>query len=278
MLVLFGARSRDAGAVALPLAVAATVAFLAVERRAKEPLVPLDLFRQRVVAASSAAGALVGAAMFATTSFLPLYAQALLGASPTGAGSAIAPMAIGWPIASAISGRLIPRLGYRPLVRVGLATAAVACAALAATLRPGAPLLLLQALSGLYGLGLGFANTALLIAVQASVPWERRGVATASTLFFRTIGGTLAIGVLGGVLAHALATAGVAPAVADRLLGPERASLDPALVAGASGALAGGMGRVFLAIAGISAAAFVASLAFPKLAMQAPRDAEQSAA
>jgi MFS family permease len=205
--------------------------------------------------------------MFATTSFLPLYAQALLGATPTGAGTAIAPMAIGWPIASAVSGRLIPRLGFRPMVRVGLAVALVASVLLALVLRPGIGLGAPRAIAGLYGVGLGLANTALLIAVQSSVEWDRRGVATASTLFFRTIGGTLAVGVLGGVLASTLASSGVGPDVADRLLGPEGSALDPA-VAGASRALARGMSRVFTAVAALSALAFAVSLAFPRLAMR----------
>jgi hypothetical protein len=122
-----------------------------------------------------------------------------------------------------------------------------------------------RALTALYGLGLGFANTALIIAVQSSVPWQRRGVATASTLFFRTIGGTLAVGVLGGVLAAALTSGGLAPAVAEKLLGPERAELDAALVAGASGALAGGMQVIFWVVAALAALAFAVSLAFPKL-------------
>ena len=268
VLVLFGARSQGAGLLALPAAAAALVGFVAVERRAREPLLPLDLFRARVLAASSAAGALVGAAMFATTSFLPLYAQAILGATPTGAGSVIAPMAIGWPVASAISGRLIPRLGFRPMVRFGLLVAAGASFALFLALRSADGLGLPRVLAGLYGVGLGFANTALLIAVQSSVPWERRGVATASTLFFRTIGGTIAVGVLGGVLAATLAGSGVPTDVADRLLGPERAGVDPVAVAGAAGALAQGMSRIFGAIAGLSAAAFVVSLAFPRLHMK----------
>src|ERR671935_27816 len=84
---------------------------------------------------------------------------------------------------------------------VGLAAAAVAVALL---LRPGASLHVPQAMSALFGVGLGFANTALLIAVQTSVEWRQRGVATASTMFARTIGGTLAVGVLGALLASAL--------------------------------------------------------------------------
>ena len=263
--VLVGARSSGHALAAVPVAIAALAVFVWQERRTPEPLVPLDLFRQPVLAASSAAGTLVGAAMFAVTSYLPLYAQALLGATPTGAGSAIAPMAIGWPVASAISGRLIPRIGFRPLVRGGLFLAALAAVLLSLTLRPGVSLNVPRALTGLYGLGLGFANTALIIAVQSSVPWQRRGVATASTLFFRTIGGTIAVGVLGGVLTAALSAGGIAPALAEKLLGAERAELAPALVASASGALAGGMSIVFWAVAVLAGLAFAVSLAFPKV-------------
>jgi predicted MFS family arabinose efflux permease len=245
-------------------------AFLAVERRAPEPLLPLDLFRQRVIAVSSATGALVGAAMIAMATYVPLWVQSVLGASPTQAGAAIAPMAIGWPIASTISGRLLHRLGYRALVKAGLATTAVAGTAMALLLRPGASVHLPQVLSFAYGVGMGLANTPLIITVQSSVPWNRRGVATASTMFFRTIGGTLAVGMLGGVLAHALTASGASAALAEKLLGPERTLLAPALVAGLSGALQGAMTRIFWAVAAIAAAALAVSMLFPPLGAVEP--------
>jgi MFS family permease len=260
---LLAARSRGTGLVALPVAAVATAAFLAVERRAREPLLPLDLFGTRVMAIASLSGALMGAAMLSTVTFVPLWVQSVLGLPPTAAGAAIAPMALGWPLASAVAGRLVPRLGFRPLLVAGFATSAAAALASALLLRPGTPLPLVQALMALYGVGLGTANPPLLIAVQTSVPWSRRGVATASTLFFRTIGGTLAVGVLGGVLANALAATGARPEVVERLLGPDRAALDPAVVASVGAALQGAMGLVFWAGAVIAAGAFAAVLAFP---------------
>jgi EmrB/QacA subfamily drug resistance transporter len=269
---LVAARSRAAALVGLPVAVAATAAFLAVERRAREPLLPLDLFGQRVIAVGSAAGALMGAALLATVTYVPLWVQSVLGLPPTAAGAAIAPMALGWPLASAISGRLVPRLGYRPLLLGGFATSALAAVALALALRPGAPLAGVQAIMALYGAGLGLANPPLLIAIQTSVPWSRRGVATASTLFFRTIGGTLAVGLLGGVLASALAGSGARPEFVERLLGPGRAALDPGAVAAVAGALQGAMGVVFWSGAAIACAAFATILAFPHVEI-APRRA-----
>ena len=265
LLALLGARSGRAASLALPAAALALAAFVAVERRVKEPLFPLDLFAQRVIAVASASGALVGAAMISMVTFVPLWVQSVLGATPTQAGASIALMAIGWPLASALSGRLLPTLGYRRLVRGGLGLVALAAIGLALSLRPGVRLVVVQGLTFAYGLGLGLANTPLIIAVQTSVPWNRRGVATSSTMFFRTIGGTLAVGILGGVLARALAGSGASPEVAEKLLGPERSLLAPSLVAGLSSALQGAMGIVFWAVATIAAGAFAVSLLFPRL-------------
>jgi MFS family permease len=176
-------------------------------------------------------------------------------------------MAIGWPIASAVSGRLVPRLGYRRLLFAGFALAAAAAVLLALLLRPAASLLSVQLLMATYGAGLGTANPPLLIAIQTSVPWNRRGVATASTLFFRTIGGTLAVGLLGGVLSNALTGAGAAPAFVEKLLGPERIALDPAQVAAVSGTLQSAMSTVFWTGAVVGVAAFLVVLWFPHVAI-----------
>lgn len=262
---LLAAESRDAGLVAVPAAAALLGLFVAVERRAPEPLLPLDLFRDRIMAVASVAGALLGAAMISMVTFVPLWVQSVLGGSPTQAGGAIAPMVVGWPIASALSGRLIPRTGFRVLVRLGLLVTACSGLAVALLLRPGTPFRLVQALSFAYGVGMGTANTPLIIAVQSSVPWNRRGVATAMTMFSRTIGGTLAVGLLGGVLAHALQRGGASPEVAEKLLGPARALLPAELVAGLSGTLQGALGIVFRAVAAIAACALAVSLLFPRL-------------
>jgi len=193
--------------------------------------------------------------------------QGVLGGTPTEAGSAITPMVIGWPIASAISGRLLPRVGFRILVRSGLAISAVAAIALALFLRPGASIHTPQAASALFGVGLGLANTALLIAVQTTVEWRQRGVATASTMFARTIGGTLAVGVLGGILGAALRRDESIPdGAADQLLGPGHgAGLTSSVLNALSASLQSGLGIIFWAIAGIALASAAISLVFPNI-------------
>jgi EmrB/QacA subfamily drug resistance transporter len=276
--VLTATRSRAVAAWAFPAALIFGLLFVVVERRAAEPLLPLDLFAHRVIGVASATGALVGAAMISTVTFVPLYVQSVLGGSPTTAGAAIAPMAIGWPIASALSGRVLHRVGYRPLIRGGLAISFLAALGLALLLRPGVSDWVPRLLTALYGAGLGLANTPMIIAVQTSVAWNRRGVATASTMFFRTIGGTLAVGVLGGVLAASLTGGPATPAQVEQLLGPERGLLAPGVLASLAGILQAGMAHLFWASAAISGAALAMGLVFPRLPVSTGAEAPAAAA
>ncbi len=276
VLALLAARSREETVAFVPAAAVCLALFLWTERGAPEPLLPLDIFRQPVIAVASASGVLVGAAMISVVTYVPLYVQSVLAGSPTDAGSTIAPISIGWPIASTLSGRWLPRLGYRAPICGGLAVASGAALLLAFLLRPGVDLWVPRTLAFVYGMGLGFANTPLIIAVQSSVPWERRGVATASAMFSRTIGGTLSVGILGGVLAAALTRSGAPAGTVDRLLGPGRDLLAPAVVRTISGALQSGMETILWAVAAIAFAGFAASLFFPSLQVP-PREKARAA-
>ncbi|HTV52938.1 MAG TPA: MDR family MFS transporter [Steroidobacteraceae bacterium] len=248
----------------LPLAAVLLAGFAAVEMRAKEPVLSLSLLARPLIGISSAAGAAVGAVMSATVNYLPLYAQGVLGGSPTQAGLTVSPMLLGWPIASSISGRLIVRHGARPLVRIGFAVVMLTSLALPWQLRNGAPMLLLGTTMFVMGAGMGCANIALLIAVQESVVWRERGVATASALFFRTIGGAVAVGALGAVLVAAMGPE-VPESTLNRLLAPDHgAGLDPALAAHVSRLLRFGLHHVFDVIGLISVLALLVALPFPR--------------
>jgi len=262
----------------LVVAVAALGGFVWVERRSPEPVLPFSLLTRRVIAVSSIAGALVGGVLIATSTFLPLYVQSVLGGSPTDAGLAIAPMAIGWPLASNITGRILPRVGFRPLVRLGFLLTLAGALALGLLLRSDSPVILPRFTSGVLGLGLGFANTSLLVAVQGSVGWHQRGVATASTLLFRTLGGALAVGALGAVLsAVLLSDPALTEASVSSLLGPGHGrDLDPTTLAALSTALDTGLRRVLQIIAGLAAAAFAVGLLFPRLSVDAEPPASPS--
>lgn len=255
--------------VLLPASAVLAVAFLLVERKARDPMLPLSLFRSRVLATSSTVFATAGGAMIGVVTFLPLHAQGVLGASPTDAGATIAPMAITWPITSAVAGRILPRIGFRPLVRLGMVVVAVASAYIAWTIHRGATLGTLRIGASLFGVGMGLSNTALVIAVQTSVGFSQRGVVTASTMFFRNIGGTIAVGVMGVLLARRLLAngsveAGGGAAFIGRILGPERRDLDPSFLRSIAGDLAAGLSHVGLAIAALALVGSIVALSFPR--------------
>jgi EmrB/QacA subfamily drug resistance transporter len=272
VVALLVAASRPSFPITVGAAIVAVVLlaiFVAVERRAPEPMIPLSLLTRRVMLISSLAGAIIGGAMIATLTYVPLFVQGALRGSPTDAASAITPMVVGWPLASALSGRLIPKVGFRPLILLGLCITSVAGLALA-LFGESHGVGGLRITTAVFGVGMGFTNTALLIAVQTSVTWEQRGIATAGTMFFRTIGGALAVGVMGGVLNAALLSDPSIPVdAANQILSREGArALDPALLERLGTVLSLGLGRVFWIIAGMALTAFAASFWFPKIPTQ----------
>jgi EmrB/QacA subfamily drug resistance transporter len=171
------------------------------ERRAADPIVPLGMLRTRSVAIASSALFLGTAALFSITVFVPLFLQAATGATPTEAGLLLAPAMLGITISTTLSGRSIARTGrYKrfPVAGLGLITAAlVLLAAVAADesrWATGAALVV-------FGLGFGMVTQVLVVAVQNSVDRRELGVATATTGFFRALGGAVGAAVLGAVFA-----------------------------------------------------------------------------
>ena len=251
-------------------------AFIWQEKRAAEPMLPLDIFDHRVIAVSSAGSVILGSLLFALVAFVPMWAQGVWGGSASDAGVALIPMMLAWPIASTISGRLMLRIGYRPLVISGSIIGALGLALLAWG-HPGR--LQLTIAMAVIGLGNGFIATPFLVAVQNAVPWNRRGVATSSNQFFRTIGGAIAVAALGAVLnAHLRGVLG-AGANANVLLDPAlRGLADDAALARTVAALASGLHTIFLiCLAAAVVAVFIAML-FPGGRAAAHAHAEKMAA
>jgi MFS family permease len=140
---------------------------------------------------------------------------------------------------------------------------------LLATVSEGTSRALIIVMLVLVGLGLGFTSSAFVIAIQNAVPWSQRGVATASSQFFRTIGGSIGVAVLGAVLASQwtarVTTAGVPDIDRSALLDPERrAQILPETLAAVQSALAGALQSVFVLVTGLTVLVFLAVLFFPK--------------
>jgi EmrB/QacA subfamily drug resistance transporter len=187
------------------LAIAAIlfVLFIRIEKRAKDPVVPLGLFRNRVVSVAIAVGFLAGVGMFGAITFVPLMAQGVLGASATAAGSFLTPLMLSWVIASIFGGRLLLRLGSRPLVIAGLVFMSAGFFAMA-TFHRETPRLVLIVEMIVIGIGLGLTMLTLLIAAQHSVPREQLGITTSLNQFSRSIGGAVGVALLGAMLAAGL--------------------------------------------------------------------------
>lgn len=192
---------RSASFTAVALAMMA--GFIWIERRAKDPVVPLELFRNRVVAVSIIIGFLAGIAMFGAITFIPLMAQGVLGATATEAGSFLTPLMLSWVISSIFCGRLLLKFGTRPLVIAGLAMLAAGLFAMA-TFSRATPRPVLVAELILTGTGLGFTMLTLLIAAQHSVPRDQLGITTSLNQFSRTIGGAIGVAILGALMAAGL--------------------------------------------------------------------------
>jgi len=188
-----------------PLVVACVTlaGFVTVERQAREPMLPLGLFGNRIVLAALVTGFLAGMAMFGAISFVPLFLQQVSGASATVAGFVLTPFVIGWVVLSALSARLVLRIGYRTVVFAGMLCLALAFVLFA---RWDAALTPATAMSHvlLAGVGMGLNMVPMLIAVQGAVPRSELGIATSLTQFSRAVGGAIGLSVMGAVMAQRL--------------------------------------------------------------------------
>jgi EmrB/QacA subfamily drug resistance transporter len=256
------------GAAALGVALLAV--FLRIEQRAPEPLVPLRLMADRLVAVAGAASLLVGALLFGVVVYVPLYVQGVLGGSATNSGIVLIPHALGWVIAAATAGQLIARTGrYRTIPIAG--TAAILVGVVLLT-RVGVDTsrLLVAAILAVIGAGMGVTVQTLTLAAQNAVPLREVGVVTGALVFNRSMGASLAVAALGALLVNRLAAE-----LSDRL-GAAGARFDPndlvrggadipqALEAGTRAALNGALHTTFLVLVPLAAIAFLLALRLPE--------------
>ena len=175
------------------------VYFIWLEKRAPEPILPLTLFKNRIIAVASLGGLILGVTMFGITTYVPLFVQGVKGGSATDAGIVLTPLLFSWPVASVVSGKLVLQFGYRKVAVMGAFLTTVGVALLL-FFNQGTGLVLIVVSMLLIGTGLGLSSTAFVLSVQNAVPWNLRGVATASTQFVRTIGGTIGVAFMGTIL------------------------------------------------------------------------------
>ncbi len=262
------------------LAVVLLILFLMVERRAREPIIPPALLRDRVFAVAGPLSLIVGFALFGAVTFLPLYFQTVAGDTPTGAGLRLVPMMVGVLFMSILSGQLITRRGrYKrfPIIGTALMTTALA---LLSTLDVGTSSAEADVFLLLLGLGLGSTMQVLVLAVQNAVPFKILGAATSGVTLSRGIGGSIGTAIFGTIFTTQLRShltaalisvrANLSPALAHqiasggRLTGAQVHLLPPAVRAAYEHSYVNSLTPVFVMAAGVAALGFVLSLFLPE--------------
>ncbi|HYK97218.1 MAG TPA: MDR family MFS transporter [Candidatus Acidoferrales bacterium] len=255
-----------APAITLPAALLIGATFVWIERHAAEPLVDLSLLGVPLIGIGLALSLLMGVMQFGATTFVPPFAQGVLGRPPIEAGFALASMGIGWPLGAITTGWFLLRIGLRRAVITG-SLCALGGALLFATLTTASPLWLVVVSTAAVGLGQGVMNPPLTIAVQTAVGYRRRGIVTSLFNFSRTLGGAVGVAALGAMLNTA-----IAPHAEELrpLLDPQAHAALGALGDQPRALLSGGLHTVFLSLTVIAVVCFVLALRLPSHDFTAP--------
>jgi EmrB/QacA subfamily drug resistance transporter len=175
-------------------------AFLYTESRVKEPIISLALFKNSIFTSSNIALFLTGVGLFGAVLYIPLFIQAIQGDSATSSGNAVTPMTMAIVVSSIIFGQIVSRTGRYRIIVIGGMAAMVVGVFLLYTMTADTPRTTTILYMVIMGLGLGAPFSILTLAVQNSVPFKNVGAATSTTQFFRSMGGTVGVSILGTVV------------------------------------------------------------------------------
>jgi len=188
----------------IALTVLSVVAFVYVEQRAAEPVMPLHMFRERNFNLTTAAGLIIGIAMFGALAYMPTYLQMVTGAGATKAGLLMIPMMGGLLVTSTLSGQLVSRTGrYKTFPVIGTLVVGVGLT-LMSTMSADTPVWVICSYLAVMGIGLGLSMQILILIVQNTFPARQVGTATAANNYFRQIGASLGSAVVGTIFASRL--------------------------------------------------------------------------
>jgi EmrB/QacA subfamily drug resistance transporter len=200
MVAVTDASSTEPLSIALWVGGCGVCSFLFVlqERRAKDPVVAFDLWRQRSIAAVNGTALVTGVGLMGLTTFVPIYVRSVLHQTPVVSGLALTTVMIGWPLGATVAARSFPRIGLRRLLISGAALLPVG-AGLLVLLTPSSSWIIAALGSATMGVGMGLVNVSSMLIIQGLVERTQRASVTASNLFTRNLGSTLGVTLLGAV-------------------------------------------------------------------------------
>jgi MFS family permease len=219
LLVMEGSRLgvRTMTGIAAVIVLTAT-ALLLHERRSIEPMLPLDLWRNRIIVSSSVGSLITGTLMMGVIAYLPAYIQGEMGRGPEATAIILPLQMVVWVLGSTAAGLYLPRSSYRVVATLG-ALMLTAGAAMLIAMTPACGAVWAAAGAMLVGAGMGFCNTTFMISAQTSVTWQRRGAATSASMFLRFLGQSLGAALFAAVInASLLASSPENVGVLDRLM------------------------------------------------------------
>ena len=199
VLVQGGTLPRIAAVGVAIVGIVALVVLVLHESNIPEPMLPVELWRSRIILVGSLGGAVIAAVMTGVSAFLPTYVQGAMGRSALAGGLVLGMMSVTWAIASFYGGRLMVRTTYRLTAVLGT-LALIAGSAVLIALTPERGVIWASTGSLLLGIGMGLCNTTFIVSIQAAVPWHQRGAATSSCMFLRFVGQALGAATFGAVL------------------------------------------------------------------------------
>jgi len=229
---------------------AATLGFLVYwEPRVSEPIVPVELWSNRVLSTTNLGSLAIGMVMMGVIVFIPPYVQGVMGRSPIVAGFALISQSLGWTIVGAFAGRMLVRVTYRSMALVG-GVLLICGALMLVALDPARGPAWAFASGSFIGFGIGCCNTTFLVAAQNAVPWQQRGAATSGNIFMRQVGASFGAALLGGVINWDLARRIPEGRDAiDKLMDPiQRASIPPADLTRLTEAIAASLNKVYIVV------------------------------
>ncbi|HKC23475.1 MAG TPA: MFS transporter [Thermoanaerobaculia bacterium] len=212
MALLFAVLQRAGSGAVPPLLRVALLAggfgglalFVRLQTRREHPLVPPSLFLRVETAAPYVAGVLLGTTIYGVDTFVPLFVQGARGGTAGAAGAVVTPLVFFWAVSAVFGARLVVGKGFRRVAGAGALLILGGFAGLIAAAVLDAGVFWISAACAFIGAGLGPSSIVQILAIQHAAPEPQRGVATSLVPFFRTVGGSLGVGLLGGILAAGL--------------------------------------------------------------------------
>jgi MFS family permease len=175
------------------------VGFVARGRRTRYPIVDLAILRRRVIGASTTVSLVVGVIVLGLSTYVPIYAQGVLGYGPLIAGFALAALTLGWPLSASNAGHLYLRLGFRLTAMIGSVIVLVG-SSLMLLLGPESAVVIVGAMCFVVGVGMGLTAVPTLIAAQSSARFTERGAVTGTNMFARSLGSAVGVAVCGAIV------------------------------------------------------------------------------